>query len=315
MRALLDRIHPSLMMGLVGIFALLVVASLIVWLIRRAKPGLDLGDVPARIRSWWLMVAIFTIAMVLDRRVSLAFFAFVSFLALKEYLSLIPTRRADRSVLLWAYLAIPVQYLWIGLEWYGMFIIWIPVYTYLFLPMRMVLIGTTEGFLRAAGTLHWGMMTTVFSVSHVAFLLVLPPEVNPHGGGPALVLYLVFLTQFNDVAQFLWGKSLGRHKVVPTVSPGKTVEGLLGGLGTTVFLAVLLAPYLTPFTRGWAAIAGVVIGLGGFIGDVVISALKRDLGVKDSGTLLPGHGGILDRIDSLTYTAPLFFHLVYYLAV
>lgn len=315
MNALLDRVHPTLLMGLGGIFALLIVATIIVWLIRRTRPGVGLGDVPARIRSWWIMAAIFSVAMVLDRRVSLAFFTIVSFLAFKEYLSLIPTRRADRSVLLWAYLAIPVQYLWIGLEWYGMFIIWIPVYMFLFLPMRMVLIGSTEGFLRAAGTLHWGMMTTVFSISHIAFLLVLSTEVNPNGGGPALVLYLVFLTQFNDVAQFLWGKSLGRHKVVPTVSPGKTVEGLLGGFATTVILAVVLAPHLTPFTRGWALCAGVIIGLGGFVGDIVISALKRDLGVKDSGDLIPGHGGILDRIDSLTYTAPLFFHLVYYVAV
>jgi len=181
--------------------------------------------------------------------------------------------------------------------------------------MCMVLIGVTDGFLRAAGTLHWGLMATVFSISHVAFLLVVPAAVNPNGGGPALVLYLVFLTQFNDVAQFLWGKSLGRHKVVPTVSPGKTVEGLLGGLATTTVLAVVLAPYLTPLTRGWAICADVIIGLSGFIGDVVISALKRDLGVKDSGDLLPGHGGILDRIDSLTYTAPLFFHFVYYLFI
>jgi len=312
---ILDPLHPNLVFALGGIYALLVIATAAVWLIRRTRPGVDLGDVPPRIRSWWLMVAIFTVAMVLDRRVSLAFFGFVSFLALKEYLSLIPTRRADRSVLLWAYLAIPVQYLWIGLEWYGMFIIWIPVYLFLFLPMCMVVIGATQGFLRAAGTLHWGLMATVFSISHVAFLLVLPSEVNTNGGGPALVLYLVFLTQFNDVAQFLWGTALGRHKVVPKVSPGKTVEGLLGGLGTTIVLAVILAPFLTPLTRGWAVCAGVIIGLSGFVGDVVISALKRDLGVKDSGNLLPGHGGILDRIDSLTYTSPLFFHFVYYLYV
>lgn len=127
------------------------------------------------------------------------------------------------------------------------------------------------------------------------------------------MLYLVFLTQLNDVAQFLWGKALGRHKVIPQVSPNKTVEGLLGGIATTVGLALLLAPWLTPFTRREALIAGVILGLGGFLGDVVISALKRDLGIKDSGTLLPGHGGILDRVDSLTYTAPLFFHFVYYL--
>lgn len=315
MSAILDRLHPNLLAGLAGIFALLVAATVVVWLIRRVKPQVELGDVPARIRSWWLMAAIFTVAMVLDRRVSLAFFGLVSFLALKEYLSLIPTRRADRAVLLWAYLAVPLQYLWIGLEWYGMFIIWVPVYLFLFLPMCMVVIGRTEGFLRAAGTLHWGLMATVFSISHVAFMLVIDEDVNPNGSGPALVLYLVFLTQFNDVAQFLWGKALGRHKVVPTVSPGKTVEGLLGGLGTTILLAVVLAPHLTPLTGGQSICAGVIIGLGGFVGDVVISALKRDLGVKDSGDLIPGHGGILDRIDSLTYTAPLFFHFIYYLHV
>lgn len=313
MSTVVDRLHPTLLAGLAGIFVLLVIATCVTWLLPRVRRGIDLGDVPARIRSWWVMVAVFTVAMMLDRRVSLTFFAFVSFLALKEYLSLIPTRRADRAVLLWSYLSIPFQYVWIELEWYGMFIIWIPVYLFLFLPMCMVVIGITEGFLRAAGTLHWGLMTTVFSISHVAFLLVLPNEVNPHGGGPALVLYLVFLTQFNDVAQFLWGKSLGRHKAVPNVSPGKTVEGLLGGLATTVVLAVLLAPHLTPLGAGQALCAGVIIGLAGFIGDVVISGLKRDLGVKDSGDLIPGHGGILDRIDSLTYTAPLFFHFVYYL--
>jgi phosphatidate cytidylyltransferase len=198
-----------------------------------------------------------------------------------------------------------------------MFIIWIPVYLFLFLPLRMVLIGDTGGFLRAAGTLHWGLMMAVFSLSHVAFLLIgqpTPPALgNPHGGGVALVLFLVVLTQLNDVAQYLWGKSFGRRKVLPKVSPGKTEAGLLGGIVTTVVLALLLAPLLTPFGHREAATAGVLIALSGFIGDVVISALKRDLGVKDSGTLLPGHGGILDRVDSLTYTAPLFFHWVRYL--
>jgi phosphatidate cytidylyltransferase len=277
------------------------------------RPRGNWTELRQRVRTWWIMAAMFAAALTLSRRVSLLFFAFVSFLALKEFLSLIPTRRADRSVLLWAYLAIPVQYLWIDMRWYGMFIVFIPVFAFLLLPMRMVLIGETEGFLRAAGTLHWGMMTTIFSLSHVAFLLVLPHGMNPHGGGPALVLFLVFLTQFNDVAQYLWGRTLGRHKVIPKVSPNKTVEGLLGGLLTTVVLAWLLARWLTPFDDAEAVVAGVILGLGGFVGDVVISALKRDLRIKDSGSLLPGHGGILDRIDSLCYTAPLFFHYVWYL--
>jgi phosphatidate cytidylyltransferase len=308
-----SRLDPTVATALAGIFALLVAATVAVALLGWAKPEKDWTELRLRVRTWWIMAGVFALALTLSRRVSLAFFAFVSFLALKEYLSLIPTRRADRLVLFWAYLAIPIQYLWIDLRWYGMFIVFIPVYAFLLLPMQMVLIGETSGFLRAAGTLHWGLMATVFSVSHVAFLLVLPKTVNPHGGGPGLVLYLVFLTQFNDVAQYIWGRTLGRRKVIPKVSPGKTVEGLFGGVATTIALAWLLAPRLTPLTPGESLVAGVLIGLGGFVGDVVISALKRDLKIKDSGTLLPGHGGILDRIDSLSYTAPLFFHFVWYL--
>lgn len=296
-----------------GIVAILLVATAIVALLRRRHPQRSYTELLARVRSWWMMIAVFSIAIVLSRNISIAFLGFVSFLALKEFLSLIPTRRADRRVLFWAYLAIPVQYLWVGLEWYGMFIIFIPVFVFLLLPLRMVLIGDTRGFLHAAGMNHWGLMTTVFSLSHAAYLLVLPGGANPAGGSAGLLLYLVFLTQFNDVMQYVWGKSLGRHKVVPKVSPGKTVEGLLGGVTTTVVLAWLLAPLLTPLTPIYAAVAGLIIGFGGFIGDLTLSALKRDLGVKDSGSALPGHGGILDRVDSLTYTAPLFFHYVYYL--
>ena len=305
-------VDANVLTAIGGVFAILVFATVAVWALGRARPEKDFSELSSRVRSWWTMVIVFALALVLSRRISLVFFGFLSFLALKEYLSLIPTRRADRRVLLWAYLAIPLQYLWVGYEWYGMFIIWIPVYVFLFLPTRMILIGETRGFVRAAGTLHWGLMTTVFAVSHVAFLLVLPAEANPRGAGPALVLYLVFLTEFNDVAQYLWGKTFGRHKAVPEVSPGKTVEGLLGGVVTTVALAWILAPWLTPLDLRESLIAGTIIGLAGFIGDVVMSAVKRDIGVKDSGALLPGHGGILDRLDSLTYTAPLFFHFIWY---
>jgi phosphatidate cytidylyltransferase len=296
-----------------GIFCILVVATALVGVLRHRSLETDYTELAQRIRSWWVMVVVFTLAIGLNRGISLVFFAFVSFLALKEYLSLIPTRRADRRVLFWAYLTIPIQYLWVGMEWYGMFIIFIPVYAFLFLPLRMMLIGETKEFLRAAGTLHWGMMTIVFSISHVAFLLVLPAQNNPTVSGAALVLYLVFLTQFNDVAQYTWGKSLGRNKIVPAVSPKKTWEGFAGGVVTTTLCALALGPWLTPLTHTQAVAAGLLIGIGGFVGDVIISAVKRDIGVKDSGSLLPGHGGLLDRIDSLTYTAPLFFHFLYYL--
>jgi phosphatidate cytidylyltransferase len=299
---------------LVGAFALLTVAQAAVWTLCRARPEPDRAELSSRVATWWIIAATFAAALILRRGVAIGLFALISFLALKEFLSLVPTRRADRRVLFWAYLSIPLQYLWVYREWYGMFIIFIPVYVFLFLPLRMLSIGQTEGFLRAAGTIHWGLMTTVFSLSHVAFLLVLRLKSDPAGSpGPGLVVYLVLLTAVNDVAQFLWGKSLGRKKVLPTVSPGKTWAGWLGGIATTAALATLLGPWLTPLDRWQSLIAGLIIGVAGFVGDVNVSALKRDLGIKDSGRMLPGHGGILDRVDSLTYTAPLFFHYVYFL--
>jgi phosphatidate cytidylyltransferase len=172
--------------------------------------------------------------------------------------------------------------------------------------------GETRGFLKAAGTLNWGIMTTVFSIGHMAYLLVLPLSVNPAAGGAGLVFFLVVLTQLNDVTQFLFGKTFGRHKITPTVSPNKTWESLMGGVASTTLVSWLAAPLLTPFTATQSVAIGMIIALAGFTGDVVISAIKRDLQIKDTGTMIPGHGGILDRIDSLTYTAPLFFHIVVY---
>lgn len=305
-------IDPHVLWFMGGLYGLLIVASVAQWFLKGRIEAKGYAELSQRIRSWWVMVSVFVAAMLFSRTVSLVFFAFVSFLALKEYFSIIATRRADRRVLFWAYLAIPFQYYWISQAWYGMFIVFIPVYLFLFLPSRMVTIGETKDFLRAAGTIHWGVMTMVFSISHLAYLLVLPPVEDGVPGGPGLVLYLVFLTQFNDVAQYIWGKLLGRHKIIPKISPNKTWQGFLGGVGTSIVLAWLLAPWITPLSAGHALFTGALISIAGFVGDVTISALKRDIGVKDSGSLLPGHGGILDRIDSLTYTAPLFFHFIWY---
>jgi len=306
------EVKPTLLWASAGVVLLLIISTVIIAFLTHRYPKKNFSELRARLRSWWWMAGIFILAMLIDKVISLFLFGFLSFLALKEYLSLIPTRRADRRVLFWAYLAILLQYYWVGIAWYGVFIIFIPVYMFLFLPIRMILIGETEGFLKAAGTLHWGLMTTVFCLSHAAYLLALPDEVNPTGGA-GLLLFLVFLTEFNDVLQYIWGKLLGQHKIIPKVSPNKTWEGFLGGLVTTTFMAVLLAPWLTPLNLWQSGFAGILIATAGFFGDVSISAIKRDLGIKDSGNLLPGHGGILDRVDSLTYTAPLFFHFIYYL--
>jgi phosphatidate cytidylyltransferase len=292
-----------------GIYALLIVASVITYTIRRVSPGETATELSKRVVSWWWMITVFTIAVLTTRVVSTIFLALVAFLALKEYFSLIPTRRVDREILMWAYLAIPVQFYLAHVHSFGLFMVFIPVWMFLFLPARITLAGHTEGFLRAVGTLSWGLMITVFSLSHTALLLSFGTKLG-HAAGP--LLFLVALTQFNDVAQFTWGKLFGRHKIIPKVSPKKTWEGFIGGLVTTACVAALIGPYLTPMSAGLSAVAGAIIAIAGYLGDITISACKRDLGVKDSGTLIPGHGGILDRVDSLIYSAPVFYHFLHY---
>ena len=296
--------------SLAAIFALLLIATVINGLLVWLRPARDWRELTLRIRTWWVIIVLFSLALLSPNWLALTFFALVSFMALKEFLTLVPSRQSDRMPLLWMFIAIPLNYWLIGIGWYGMFVVFIPVYVFLFLPARMVIAGDTQGFLRTASQLHWSLMTTVFAFSHVAFLLVLPADGMQTGA--LLVLFLVGLTEFNDIAQYLWGKSLGRIKVIPKVSPNKTLAGLLGGVATTALAATILGPLLTPLSWPMALLAGIIIGVTGFCGDVVMSAIKRDIGVKDSGTLLPGHGGILDRLDSLIFTAPVFFHFVRY---
>jgi phosphatidate cytidylyltransferase len=315
---------PAVKYALVAVVAALVLATLFAVVRMKRHPERNDRELWLRIRTWWIIVGLFILAVMLNRGGVLVFFALVSALALREYLTLVPARAADWRVLSLAFASVPLQYLWIYWEWYGMFIIFIPVYLFLLLPARLVAMGVTDGFLQTTSALHWGLMTTVFSISHAAYLLVLTPSDKPRWPlawpaeadaaniGAGLLLFLVLLTELNDIFQYIWGKSLGHHRVAPHISPKKTWAGLIGGVATTTLLAAIVGPLLTFMDWQHSLAAGLIIGVAGFAGDLSISAIKRDLGVKDSGTMLPGHGGILDRIDSLTYTAPLFFHYVWH---
>jgi phosphatidate cytidylyltransferase len=264
-----------------------------------------------RIKSWWWIIGLLFLSILSGLTASIFLIGFISFLALKEYLSIVPTRQSDRRVIFWAYLTIPIQYYLVSIHWYGLFNIFIPVYVFLVLSVRMVLTGKNSGFIHSVGVLHWGVMLTVYSVSHVAYLLVLPiGDLLDTGFG--LMLFLIMMTQLNDVCQYLFGKLLGRRKIIPAVSPNKTWAGFIGGVLSITLLSGFIGPFLTPMDVQFSVLAGFVIAVTGFLGDVTISSVKRDLQIKDSGQLLPGHGGILDRIDSLMFTAPLFFHFVRY---
>lgn len=295
------------------LIGLLSIASTIIYCNKKNMTSANYVELTQRMHTWWIIVVLLILALSINVTVMILFFTLISYLALKEYFTMIPTRRVDRRIIFIAYLCIPLQYLWVDLHWYGMFVIFIPIYLFLFIPMRMVMLKKTEGFLRATGTIHWGIMLTVYCLSHIAYLGVLPSGSDWHNSGISLIIFLIFLTQFNDVSQYVFGKLCGHKKIIPSISPNKTVAGFLGGLFSTTLLAILIAPFLTPCTWLNAAGAGLLISVTGFAGDLTMSAVKRDLGIKDTGQLLPGHGGILDRLDSIIFTAPLFFHYIRYL--
>lgn len=293
------------------VLVILVLATAIVYLLKPAKSEEALQELKQRVLSWWVMGGTFFACALLHPTAVLIFFGMTSFLALKEYFTLIQPRLEDHRTLLWSYLAIPVQYWWVHCQWEPLFFIFIPVYMFLFIPFRLLLVGKTDNIVTSMAKIQWGLMAFVFCISHVAALFKFESTSFIPGGGLTLIVFLVFLTEMNDIAQYMWGKMLGKHKITPTISPNKTWEGFIGGLVTTTLLAWGMS-YLIEFPHGYAAVAGALIASSGFVGDLVISAVKRDIGVKDASSLIPGHGGVLDRIDSLTYTAPLFFHFVNY---
>ncbi len=294
------------------IFAILLFATLLVLVIGWVKPQANLQELKSRIKSWWIMATIFIGATIFNTKISYVAMAFLSFVAFRELYSMLGFRQSDRRAIFWAFVSIPIQYYLAYVGWYGAFIIFIPVVMFLLLPMRLVLKGDTTGIVKSMASLQWILMLTVFSISHMAYLLSLPELPGFDAGGRGLLLFVVFLTEINDVMQFTWGKLFGKHKVIPKVSPNKTWEGFVGGVISTTIIGYFLV-FLTPLNTCQVLFISFFIAVSGFIGDVVMSSVKRDVGVKDTGTIIPGHGGILDRIDSLAYTAPVFFHLVYYI--
>ena len=343
MKNLLDKIFPTLSDELIIVISLiiglLVTASLILFLVKKISPKTNISELVARTRSWWIMAGMFIGAVFISYNISYFFLAFLSFIAFRELYSVLGFREADRGALFWGILAIPIQYYLAYLAWYGAFIIFIPVVMFLVLPLRLVLKGDTHGITKSMALLQWILMLSVFGISHLAYLLSLPELPGFSSGGRGLLVFLVCLTEINDIMQFIWGKLLGRHKILPKVSPNKTWEGFLGGVISTTAIGYFLG-FLTPLSAPNVLLVSALIAIAGFSGDVVIfgllimaslilflvmkifpktniselSAIKRDKGIKDMGNSIPGHGGVFDRIDSLSYTAPVFFHLVYYIA-
>lgn len=298
-----------------AVLALLAIASVVGWVLaRRARSDGSrevIANLNARIGAWWWMVAILCVCFLLGRIATLVLFALASFFALREFLTLTPTRRGDHlPLVLCFYLAIPLQYWLIGIDWYGLFAICIPVYGFLLLPAITALGGDTESFLERTTKIQWGLMLTVYCISYAPAVLLLHVP-GYEGQNLLLLLYLLLVVQISDVFQYVFGKLFGRRKLAPSVSPSKTVEGLVGGGLSAVAVGAGLW-WITPFSFWGSAGMSLIIVIAGFLGGLALSAVKRSLGAKDWGHMIEGHGGMLDRLDSVSFAAPVFFHVVHY---
>jgi len=295
-----------------GILVMLGVASVVgsVLAHRATTPSARevVSNLNARIRSWWIMCAVFAAAVLTGGLGSVVLFFFVSFMALREVITLTPARPSDYVALfLTFFIAAPLQYLLLAVHWYGLFAILIPVYAFLLIPTFSAIAGDTEKFLERVAKIQWGLMICVYCISYAPALLMLQIP-NFRGHDANLLLFLVLVDQASDVLQYVWGKALGRRPIAPLVSPNKTWEGFVGGVGSATLIGAGLW-WATPFNPWQAGILSLVITLMGFAGGLTMSAIKRDSGVKDWGGVIPGHGGIMDRVDSLCFAAPIFFHL------
>lgn len=304
MKNLINSIDPNVLMFTVILFSVLTFASTLFFVWGKLKPQTNLTELKTRAKSWWIMSAIFLVATIFNTKISYIAFALLSFLALRELFSILKLRQSDRSAMLLCYFAIPVQYFFTYHGFVIASLVFIPVVMFIVLPFRLVIVGQTEGIIQSMAILPATLMIALFGLSHLGLLLTLPQ-------GRSLLFFLVFITEMNDVFQFVWGKLLGKHKILPKVSPNKTWEGFIGGVISTTFLGLGLH-FLTPLTTAQILIVSFITANAGFIGDVIISSVKRDLHLKDTSTAIPGHGGVLDRIDSLVVAAPVFFHLVYF---
>lgn len=265
----------------------------------------------ARINAWWVMVLVIGIAFAFGKKGVIILFLLASLAAFREFLTIVYTARSDHRLLVGVFLiVIPLQYFLLWYEWYGVFTIFIPVYCFLAAAAWMAIKGDTKRYLERVSELQWGLMLSTYCLSYVpalATLLIIDNDKNPL----LLIAFLLITVQGSDVLQYVFGKLFGNKAIAPHVSPSKTWAGFIGGVATTSILGAALF-WLTPFSPLIAALMACLCALMGFLGGLVASAIKRDKGVKDWGNIIHGHGGMMDRADSLVFAAPIFFHLTRY---
>lgn len=349
-------------LGLVGgVLVLLGAVTAVVQILkRRTDSAIDpaiLETFRLRVRAWWLLCAVLAAGILTGKTVTVVLFGLIAFWALREFITLTPTRPGDHRTLFWVFfLCTPLQFVFVGMERYGLFSIVIPVYAFLLIPAGIALSGDWKRFLERVAKIQAGLLICVYCLSYAPALMTLPlgkdsggpptaarlalgaSSAQPHAApekpaagiqdplsdngestqaprdpnkGARLLFFFVLMVQLSDALQYAWAQIPSKHLIVPTINPNKTWEGLLGGTASVTLLGAALA-WATPFQYWVAGLMSAVIALMGFFGALTMSAIKRDRGVKDYGTLVAGHGGVLDRIDSICFAAPVFYHFTRY---
>ena len=281
--------------------------------ILRARAGKDnpvIETYMTRVRSWWGMVILFSLALISGKVGIVVLFAFASFAALREFLTLTNKRRADHLALALAFFVVlPLQYLFVSLDWQGLYTVFIPVYAFLMLPIVSALRGNTDRFLIRVAETQWALMIAVFCMSHVPALMMIDVLGYPADRGVLLIAFLIMVVQFGDLLDFFFGRRIGKTRIIPDLS-SKTWEGLVCGVASAALIGGLLA-WMTPFGIAGAMAMAALASTVGMFGNLVFAAIKHDRGVKDWSHLIPGQGGFVDQLDSVIFAAPVFYHITH----
>ncbi|HAJ76744.1 MAG TPA: hypothetical protein DCM64_09850 [Gammaproteobacteria bacterium] len=281
----------------------------------------------ASLRTWWMLAIAVSAGLLAGRLGICLLLTTASCIAWSEITRMFDARAEDQLAIRMGYGLIAINYLLILIGELSLYVVFLPVSSMLVLAVALLVRGEPKGYIRSAGGLLWGIMFLGYGVSHAALLMILPASASGPLGPAGWFLFLVILTETDDIFQAIVGRLFGshkRHRITPTISPNKTWEGFFGGMLVIVILAPIIAPWLTTLDQQagplslpaslqpWIApiLAAILISCAGFFGDINMSAIKRDAGVKDSSNMLPGMGGVIDRVDSLTMTAPVFVYFL-----
>jgi len=298
--------------GLLGLVVAFLALATVVGQVVKRQPHLGLNTAAIdtfnrRVRAWWIICSLLAFAFFFHRYVTVTFFGLMSFWALREFITLTPTRLGDHRALFWVFfLFTPLQYVLVAADRDDIYSVLIPVFAFLFIPARIALAGDAKRFLERVAKIQSGLLICVYCLSFAPALLYMPGVAE--SGRPRLLFFFVTMALLSEAFQFMWSQLYGQHVIAPTINASRTWEGLIGGSATTALVGLIFT-WVTPFEPWQAAFTSMLIAIMGFAGAMTMSAIKRDRGVRDYGTLVEGHGGVLDRIDAICFAAPVFYHV------